>query len=79
MKVQFTIHDSELEHPQLGTVPVVNVQLESLEEVVDKSEPTPAMWTAAAIFDLHKSGRLMEITKAFIATGKTEAVTVASD
>lgn len=76
MKVQFTIIDGTLEHPEFGEVPIVQVELTSLEEVVDKSEPTPAMWTSAAIFDLHKSGRLMEITKNFILTGNTEAVKV---
>lgn len=71
MKIQFTITDGVMDHPTHGEVPIVQVQLESLEEVVDKSEPTPAMWTAAAIFDMHKSGRLIEITKHFIETGNT--------
>lgn len=74
MKIQFTIIDGTMDHPTHGEVPIVQVELQSLEEVVDRDEPTPAMWTSAAIFDLHKSGRLMEITKGFIESGTTAGV-----
>ena len=53
-------------------VPVVAIDMKSIESVEGMSEPTPAMWTAACIYDLFVTGRLMKFTEEFIASKKTE-------
>ena len=70
MKIILEIDDLMLEDPEHGMVPSVNMvlKLEDEKAVID-GEPTPSMWTGAAIFDLHKSGKLMDLTLAFIASG----------
>lgn len=72
MNINLKIIDQEVDHPELGTVPVVAMDIES-DEAPTSSEPTPAMWTAACIYSLHVSGKLMELTKNFIASKEQEA------
>ena len=53
-------------------VPVVAIDMKSLESVEGMSEPTPAMWTAACVYDLFVTGRLMKLTEEFISSKKSE-------
>lgn len=77
MNINLKINDATVEHPELGLVPVVELGIASDEAPVD-SEPTPAMWTAACIYALHVSGKLMELTKDFIASNNAEVETAGS-
>ncbi|MBB5276267.1 hypothetical protein HNR26_002319 [Rhizobium rosettiformans] len=54
-------------------VPVVAMDMKSVESVEGMSEPTPAMWTAACVYDLFVTGKLLELTTEFIASQKQEA------
>ncbi|MDX0267703.1 hypothetical protein GOC13_07770 [Sinorhizobium meliloti] len=71
MQIFIKFSDDEVELPEQGKVPVVAVDMKSKESVEGMSEPTPAMWTAACVYELFVTGKLNELTQEFIASKKT--------
>jgi len=66
MQIYVKFTDTVADLPQQGEVPVVTIDMASNESVDGMTEPTPAMWTAACVYELFTSGKLIEMTKEFI-------------
>lgn len=65
MKVTITITDaSEIIDGQ--EIPFITMDVKADESVEGMSEPTPSMWTGSYIYELFKSGMLIQMVRDYI-------------
>lgn len=72
MNILLKFTDTEVDHDG-EKIPVVVIDMASEEDVREMSEPTPAMWTAATVYELFITGQLNEMTHAYMAAKQAKA------